>query len=287
MFVVPFSGFVSAVGTSFDDAQVIGEGTYTGNITTNDYYYKVTVPGCKAILVTLISESDNWVCIQIYDSERQDVGLDGYASAGNGESGKAFYDGKSSTPYVAYIKVSPFFYYGYGGPYTLIVEFRPGDVMIGAKEISDNTTVSDEIKYPLEKHWYKISVPKGKLLNITYATQGGEITVTLYDSKGNYIDSSSGQIGYVSTEVFGETGTIYIEIETYEYPSNPIKYYFTPHLKSGVPTASAGVLALGTCCIVGIIIAVALIGVIIAFLIKKITQQPSKPEKNQNPPPPP
>ncbi|ADD08570.1 PPC domain-containing protein [Candidatus Aciduliprofundum boonei] len=387
-----FAIFAAAEGTSFDDAKVIGQGTYSGMV-TSDYYYKVNVPAYKAILVTLTAGNNAWVSLQIYNNERQDVGLWGHASANDGEKDYAFYDGKSVTSYAVYIKISNLHFFtssnytiqiefrpgdvmagaqeiepgknisgmlkgsleahwykinvppykallvtltaksnseielelynknreSIGSPayaenggsdttfydakstssytvylriansklseysgYTLRAEFRPGDVMAGAQGISNGQTISDEIKCSFEAHWYKINVPKGKLLNVSFTSNGGEIDVTLYNSAGNVVDWKYGTKGYVNTETLGESGTIYIKVTAYEY-HNTVNYTITPHLKTGSSDVEQMSNVIATTCLGGIIIAIVII-VLIIILIVKVSRGKKEKTQIQQPP---
>ena len=276
-----FAVFAAAEGTSFDDAKLIGEGTYSGTV-ENDYYYEVNIPAYKAVLVTLTAGSDSSVSLQIYNENRQDVGIFGSASAENGASDNAFYDGQSTSQYTAYIKVGGILT---SNDYTIKVEFRPGDVMSGAQGVSDSQAISDEIKYSSEVHWYKINVPKGKLLNVSFTSNGGEIDITLYDSGGKTIDTEYGTNGYVSTELLGETGTIYIQVTAYEY-NKVVSYTITPHLKTGSSSVEKAGNAIGTTCLVGIIIGIVVVVLIIVLIVKMVKGKKEKTPLSQPPKPP-
>ena len=278
-----FTAFAAAEGTSFDDAQVIGEGTYSGTV-DNEYYYMVNVPTYKAILVTLTAGSGANVSLQIYNENRQDVGLTGYASAEDGASDNAFYDGQSSSQYTIYIKITN---YNILTPskYTIKVEFRPGDVMAGAQEISHDQTISDEIKYSSEVHWYKINVPKGKLLNVSFTSNGGEIDITLYDSGGKTIDTEYGTNGYVNTELLGESGTIYIKVTAYEY-NKVVSYTITPHLKTGSSAIEKTSNAVTTTCLIGIIIGIIVVVLLIVLVVRMVKGKKEKNPPSQPPKPP-
>ena len=276
-----FTAFVAAEGTSFDDAQVIGQGTYSGTVYT-EYYYEVNVPAYKAILVTLTAGRDSSVGLQIYNENRQEVGFP--ASAEEGASDNAFYDGKSSSQYMIYIKIANDNTLRYS-EYTIKVEFRPGDVMAGAQEISNDQAISDEIKYSSEVHWYKINVPKGKLLNVSFTSNGGDIDVTLYDSSDKVIDTEDGTNGYVNTKLLGESGTIYIQVTAYEY-NKVVSYTITPHLKTGSSDVEQASNAIAATCIVGIIVVIVVI-VLIVILIVKVSKGKKEKQQIQQPPKPP
>ena len=278
VFTTFFTVFAAAEGTSFDDAQMISEGTYTGSV-SSDYYYMVSVPAYKAILVTLTAGSGSSVSLQLYNENRQDTGIFGYASAQDGSSDNAFYDAQSSSQYTVYIKVTNDNLLT-SSDYTIKVEFRPGDVMAGAQEITDGQTVSSEIKYSAEVHWYKISVPKGKLLNVSYSSNGGDIEVTLYDSSGKEIDYGYGENGYVSTELLGETGTIYIKVTAYEY-NKVVSYTLTPHLKTGSSEAEKASNAAAMTCLAGAIIGIVIIILIVVLILKKGKSKKTEPPSQQ------
>ena len=269
-----FAVFAAAEGTSFDDAKVIGQGTYSGMV-TNDYYYKVNVPAYKAILVTLTAGSNSDVGLTMYDSNKQEVGLGAMAS--NGERDTAFYDGKSTVQYTIYLKISNLNLVP--SNYTINVKFTPGDVREGAKELTDGQSASGTLLDLNEVNWYKISVPKGKLLNVTFTSNGGEIMVTLYDSSGQSIDYSEGTSGYVTTKLLGQTGIIYIEVTPAVTLNNVnITYTITPHLKSGsseVQQVSNGISAM---CWTGVIIGIVII-ILIIVLIVKIAKKKKAPKQ--------
>ena len=271
---------------SFEDAEEIGEGTYSGTV-DDEYYYKVDVPAYKAILVTLTAGDDADVSLRIYNSNRQDAGT--IAMAENGETDKAFYDEKSSSAYVVYLKVKN--YNIFSSTYTLSVEFRPGDVMSSATQLTDGQQLSGTLKASLEVHWYKIDVPKGKLLNVSYTSNGGDISIELYDSQGDWIDIGLGlgHAGGVDTELFGESGTIYIKVTSFEFEDRDISYTLTPHLKKGTSTAEKVAHGIATLCLVVIIIiilvVVLLVVIVVIVLRKKKGGSSTPPTAYQQPPP--
>jgi len=270
-----FAIFAAAEGTSFDDAKEISEGTYVG-VVKDEYYYKVNVPAYKAILVTLTAGNNASVSLQIYDSERQDAGLWSHASAEDGETDKAFYDGKSATVYTVYIKIlnnNNIFFTTKPSNYTIKIEFRPGDIKEGAKSINEVQEVSGTLKHLAEVNWYRIEVPKGEILYLNFTSSGGDISVTLYDGKGEYIDGASGTQGSVDTKTLGQTGTIYIEVKPYQYQNRNIEYTLSPSLTSGSSTVEKGATTLGLICWGGIIIGIIMLVLIIAVVIKVLQKK--------------
>ncbi len=274
-----FGMFAAATGTGFDDAQAIGEGTYSGTVSTNDYYYVVTVPAYKAILVTIEAGSNSTVSLDIYNSDRQQVAHEDHSPwVSDGERDLAFYDGMSSSDYEVYIQLGNIKFGGVSS-YTIKVEFRPSDMMSAAVSVTDGQTVSGTIKYSSEVHWYKINVPKGKLLNVTFNSNGGDVAIDLYDAKNNLIDTNDGTQGSVDTKLLGQTGTIYIKVTAYEY-NNDVSYSFTPHLKTGSSDVQQAATGFSVLCIGGIVIVLVVIILLVLLVVrKKKSGQPSKPQQ--------
>ncbi len=152
--------------------------------------------------------------------------------------------------------------------YTIKVEFRPGDIKDGATALTDGQSTSGTLKYSMEVHWYKIEVPKGKLLNVTFSSRNGEIMVTLYRSDGSMIDGSTGTSGWVDTKLLGETGTVYIEVKPYEYQNRDISYTLTPKLSTGSSVAEEAGTAIATTCLVGIAVAIIVVVLLIVLVVK-------------------
>ncbi len=285
LFLGLFPAMVTAQGGSFDDAEEIGEGTYYGTV-YDEYYYKVEVPACKAILATLTAGNDSDVSLKVYNSDRQYTEIS--ARAENGEADRAFYDEGSSSAYVVYLQVENYAWFSYS-TYTLTVEFRPGDVMWSATQLTDGQQISGTLKASREVHWYKIDVPKGKLLNVSYTSSGGDIEVMLCDSQGDGIDIDFGNTGGVNTELFGESGTIYIKVTSFELGDRDISYTITPHLKKGTSTAEEVAHGIATLCLVVIIIiilvVVLLVVIVVIVLRKKKGGSSTPPTAYQQPPP--
>ena len=263
-----FTAFVAAEGTSFDDAKEIGEGTYSGNV-EYEYYYKVSVPAYKAILVTITTGMNSTVGMGLYDSERQEVDT---TMVSNGEVDKVFYDGKSSSSYSVYIKISNLNLL-FPSSYKITVEFTPSDMKEAAQPVNDGQHISGTIKASLETHWYKINVPQDHLLNVTFSSNGGDIMVTLYDEKGKLIDAKDGTTGYVSTEIIGETGTIYIEVTSFEFQNKDISYSITPTLVKGQSEVEKSAIVIGTTCLIGIVIGIVVVILLILVIIKVIRRK--------------
>ena len=211
----------------FEHAELIGTGTHTG--TVSDYYdssltehedidyYKVQVPAGKAILISLTGESGKTVSLHTYNEEKQDVYE--MAQSTDGALDRAFYDGKSTTGYVIYLKISS----GYDEivNYTLKVEFRPSDIMSSATGLTENQEVSGIFYDVGEVHWYKTLVVGNKSLLITLKSKTGDLHADLYDSNGNNLYSSaSANSGGLDTAFYdGKSSTpyqVYIKISTYD-----------------------------------------------------------------------
>ncbi len=258
--------FAAAEGTSFDDAKEISEGTFSGTVANGtSYYYKVNVPAYKAILVTLEAGSDSDVSLTMYSESKQEVGG---AWVSNGEADKEFYDGKSTTDYLIYLKISDMKIFGIS-KYTIKVEFRPSDVMSSAELINDGQKISDTLKASLEVHWYKINVPKGDILNVSFSSSGGEIMVTLYYEKGEPIDLNEGTSGYVDTKLLGESGTIYIKVTSFEFQNQDISYTITPKLVKGSSDVEETVTGFSMMCIGGVLVVIIVIVLIVYLIVRK------------------
>ncbi len=258
-----FSAFAAAEGNGFDDAKVIGEGTYTGTV-SSDYYFKVTVPAEKSILVTLKSGDDSTVYLTLYDSNREAVD---YATSEDGATDIAFYDGKSTSDYTVYFKLENGNVLS-ASTYSIQVQFRPSDIMSGATSINSGSSVSGKLLTGDEVHWYKINVPKGEILNVTFTSTGGNIYVGLYDADGNAIDSQTGTSGYVNTKLLGNSGTIYIKVTSFEFGNREISYTITPEVHRGTSEAQEAGNAIATTCLVGIVIAVIVVILLIVVVMK-------------------
>ena len=204
--------------------------------------------------------------MSLYDSERQEIDS---TMVSNGEADKSFYDGKSSTSYVVYIKIINFDLL-FPSSYKISVEFRSSDMREAAQLLNDQQHVSGTLKASLETHWYKINVPQGYLLNVTFSSSGGDIMVTLYDENEKTIDAKEGTSGYVSTQIFGETGTIYIKVTSFEFQNKDISYSITPTLVKEHSEVEKTAIAIGTTCLVGIIIGIAVVILLIVVVIKVI-----------------
>lgn len=169
----------------FDNAEQVGEGTFSGTVSsglsTDDDYYKISVPAEKSVLVTVTSGSDADISLTLYDGNR--VEQDSVAST-KGEMNYLFYDGKSSTSYTVYL------YFSGDGDYTFTVEFRPSDMMSGATSVSSGETVNGNIKVGGEVHWYKISLKDGEGMNLTGTATGDGVWIDLYDSGGDELDTN-------------------------------------------------------------------------------------------------
>ncbi|RKX37312.1 MAG: hypothetical protein DRP20_04850 [Thermotogae bacterium] len=262
-----FAVFAAAEGTSFDDAKEIGEGTFSGTVANGtSYYYKVTVPAYKAILVTLEAGTDSDVTLTMYDESKQQVGLGALAS--NGETDKGFYDGKSTADYLIYLKISDMKIFGIS-KYTIKVEFRPSDVMSGAELINDGQKISDTLKASLEVHWYKINVPKGEILNVSFSSSRGEIMIALYDQKGDAIDSNIGTLGYVDTKLLGQSGTIYIKVTSFEFQNQDVSYTITPKLVKGSSEVEQTATGFSMMCIGGVLVVIIVIVLIVYLIVRK------------------
>ncbi len=266
-----FTALAAAEGTSFDDAKVISEGTFSGTV-TSDYYYAVNIPAHKAILVTLEAGNNSDVALTIYTADKQQAGMSGTASASDGAIDQAFYDGKSNTTYKVYIKIENMNMFTPSN-YTITVKFLPSDMMSAATQINNGQKVSGNLVYIDEAVWYKIDVPKGEILNVSFSSSGGKVMVDLYDSQGNIIDSSSGTQGFVNTKLLGQSGTIYIRITSGEIQNSNITYTITPKLTKGSSTVEEVGTAITTTCLIGIIIGIAIIILIIVAIVKLIRRK--------------
>ena len=175
---------------SFDEAESIGEGTFSGSVDsyaiinpdTADYY-KITVPAYKALLIDVTCGSNSSISYTLYDGNRQEVD---YTYVENSETSVLWFDGKSNQQYTAYLKIED------TGDYTFTVEFRPSDMKESAVQLTDGRTVSNTLKSGYEVHWYKINVPSGKYVKIDASSSGGNIYISIEDSQGNCIGSNTG-----------------------------------------------------------------------------------------------
>jgi len=229
------------------------------------HWYKVNVPAYKAILVTLEAGTNSDVYLTMYSESKQQVGLGAWAS--NGEADKEFYDGKSTTDYLIYLKISN---EKIGtSEYTIKVESRPSDVMSGAELINDGQKISNTLKASLEVHWYKINVPKGEILNVSFSSSGGEIMVTLYDEKGEAIDLNEGTSGYVDTKLLGQSGTIYIKVTSFEFQNQDVSYTITPKLVKGSSEVEEAATGFSMMYIGGVLVVIIVIVLIVYLIVRK------------------
>ena len=214
---------------SFDEAESIGEGTFSGSVDsyalinpdTADYY-KITVPAYKAVLISVTCGSDSTISYTLYDGNRQEVD---WAYVENGEASTLWFDGKNKQNYIAYLKVED------TGDYTFTVKFRPSDMKEAAIELSDGQTVSNTLESAYEVHWYKINIPSSKYLEIEASSSGGAIYLSIEDSQSYCLGSNTGTSITLNTSEYSVTGYVYISVESYEWSNREISYQFTVHLK--------------------------------------------------------
>ena len=216
----------------FEHAELIGAGTHTG--TVSDYYdtsfnehkdidyYKVQVPSGKAVLISLTGESGKTVTLEMYNEEKQDVYE--MAHSTDGALDRAFYDGKSSQQYIVYAKV---YTLDNMANYTIKVEFRPSDIMSSATQINENQKVSETLYSVSEVHWYKITVPAGKKLNLSVTSKGDDVWVSLYKEDGTLVNIDHGTSFSIAGSNTHDTSiTAYIKVSSLS--TNKVSYTFTP-----------------------------------------------------------
>ncbi len=215
----------------FSSAETIGEGEFTGTV-YNYYdsnfekqedidYYKVLVPAGKAIMVSAYANATNSVTIHIYDSDRQ---VKGILSANDGALDREFYDEKSSMDYTVYLKIST---YDDMINYTMNTEFRPSDMMAFAVELTEGKEIYGEIYDSAEVHWYKITLPQGKKLNVSASARGDDIRISFYREDGSLVGMKYGTSFNIEAENTHDYSlTTYIK--TYAISTNKVSYRITP-----------------------------------------------------------
>ena len=273
---------------SFDEAESIGEGTFSGNVDsyaiinpdTADYY-KITVSAYKALLINVTCSSDSSISYTLYNGNKQEID---YTYVENGETSILWFDGKSKQEYTAYLKVEG------SGDYTFTVKFRPSDMMDAAIELTDGQTVRDTLESAYEVHWYKINVPSGSYVELEASSSGGDIGIVMEDSQGYYLEGGSGTSIDLNTSEDSVTGYVYIKVESYEWSDRDISYQFTVHLKqvkqpqnsntSPEESLMTGYICLGT----GVILIVVIV-IVIVLLATRRSRSKKEASPELKPPP--
>ncbi len=199
----------SDTNDSFDAAEAVGEGTFTGTVSsgllTDEDYYVVSVPAERSVLVTLNSDAGDSVDVTLYDGNRAEQDYDWSDS---GTLAYVFYDGGSSDTYTIYLLLS-----GDGG-YTFTVEFRPSNMRSSAIMLNDGDVVSDVIEVGEERHWYAVHISTGEGVQISGTADKESFCMDVYNS------STIGEIWDETTYLFkyssDKDDVIYICAYTYE-----------------------------------------------------------------------
>ena len=154
------------------EAELIGEGTFSGNLSSNDTedWYEVNVPACEAILVVFHSSPGFNVTLRIDDYYTYTVEE---GTSVDGQEAWLFYDGEDSDTYTVYL------HFLGNGSYNFSVEYRTGrkcnTVVYDGYETTENIHVSEEDR------WFEMPAEDGNQINITIEANN-EITAKLEES---------------------------------------------------------------------------------------------------------
>jgi len=197
-FLLQLSTLVPAISESepndsFNEAQVISEGTITGEVHT-DYvngddedYYSFNIPLDSEVKITIekLDSGDHYISFQCYDENRESLSMFSSVSVEGERDNDTYYNSDTNSKLI-FIKVSG------NGSYALSLEIneivRDGnDSLDNAQRISEGSiqdSVCYDYTYGNDEDYYVIGIPANKDIEITLKkldTGDGSIFLNGYD----------------------------------------------------------------------------------------------------------
>ena len=185
------------------EAELIGEGTFLGNLSTSDTddWYEVNIPACKAVLIVFQSDLVSNITLRLDDYYKWT--LDEKTSV-NGSQKYIFYDGERTSTYTVYL------HFLGNGNYTFSVEFRPSRKCNTI--VSDGYEVTETIRVSEEDRWFEMDAEDGKQINVSITADEPIVTMIEEGAYGSIHDNGTTiSLKYLMNSYYDK---VYVEIQS-------------------------------------------------------------------------